>query len=349
MRIQAATPTLHGRTPIVVYGATGHTGQFVCGELQRRGLTFALAGRNTEKLQLLAAQFGVLDVRTASVDDGRSLVRALEGAHAVINCAGPFLDTAAPLVEAAMEAGVHYLDVTAEQASAQATLQTFSKTAEERGLIVLPAAAFYGGLADLLATAAAGDWPSVDLVEVAIALDSWHPTSGTRTTGKRNTAARLMIAHGELVPVVQPAPQRSWRFAGPFGDQAVVELPFTETIALSRHLQVTEAHTYLNLLPLAELRDPNTAAPVVDTSLGRSMQTFRVEVAAHRNGTTRLAAASGHDIYAVSAPIIVEAAARLQAPRAGRGGAFALGELFDARSFLGVLTPEHLLVELGEK
>jgi hypothetical protein len=101
------------------------------------------------------------------------------------------------------------------------------------------------------------------------------------------------------------------------------------------------------LLTLAELRDPNTAAPVVDTALGRSTQTFRVEVVAHRDGATRFAAALGHDIYAVSAPIIVEAAARLQAPRTGRGGAFALGELFDARSFLDVLTPEHLLLELN--
>ena len=51
----------------------------------------------------------------ASVDDPASLDRAISGAAAVINCAGPFMDTAAPLIEAAIRGRIHYLDVTAEQ------------------------------------------------------------------------------------------------------------------------------------------------------------------------------------------------------------------------------------------
>jgi short subunit dehydrogenase-like uncharacterized protein len=37
----------------------------------------------------------------------------------VVNCAGPFLDTALPVVEAALRAKIPYLDVAAEQAAAQ--------------------------------------------------------------------------------------------------------------------------------------------------------------------------------------------------------------------------------------
>jgi hypothetical protein len=77
-------------------------------------------------------------------------------------------------------------------------------------LAVLPAAAFYGGLADLLATAALGDWATADRIEIATALDSWHPTEGTRITGQRNTAPRLNIAGGVLAPLPQPASSPWW-------------------------------------------------------------------------------------------------------------------------------------------
>lgn len=97
----------------------------------------------------------------------------------MINCAGPFLDTAAAVAEAALRAGIHYLDVTAEQASAQATFEQFGDDALAADLVVLPAMSFYGGLADLLATAAVGDWDFADQVEVAVGLDSWRPTLGT--------------------------------------------------------------------------------------------------------------------------------------------------------------------------
>ena len=144
--------------PIVVYGATGHTGRMVCAELSRRALAFALSGRDAERLRVLAASLWAGDVRPGSVDRAPSLAAAFAGASAVINCAGPFLDTADAVCRAALDAGAHYLDLTAERPAATHCFESFAAPARERGLSVLPAAAFYGGLADLLATAAIGDW-----------------------------------------------------------------------------------------------------------------------------------------------------------------------------------------------
>src|SRR3546814_14906101 len=103
-----------------------------------------------------------------------------------IYCAGPFLGTATPLIEAALRAGVHYLDVTAEQAVAAATFERFDAAALRAGVVVAPAMAFYGGLADALATVAVDEWPAADEIGIGVALDSWQPTAGTRPTGKRN-------------------------------------------------------------------------------------------------------------------------------------------------------------------
>ncbi|MFM0040758.1 hypothetical protein [Paraburkholderia sediminicola] len=57
-----------------------------------------------------------------------------------------------------------------------------------------------------------------------------------------------------------------------------------------------------------------------------------------QGGTTRRITATGRDIYAVSAPIIVEATERLLSGKvAPRGGVLSLGEIFDARDFLAAL------------
>ena len=332
--------------PIAVYGASGHTGRFVVHELRRRGVPLVLSGRDGQRLAALASSLGGVEVRAAAIDDPHALRRAFAGAGAVINCAGPFLDTAEAVCAAALDAGAHYLDVTAEQAAAAHTLESFAGRARERQLAVIPAAAFYGGLADLLATAAMGAWPSADRIEVAVALDSWQPTQGTRLTGQRNTFPRLHIAEGSLKPVPQPSQRRTWAFAAPFGEQAMVELPFTEMVTFHHHLKVHEAQAYLTLASLEEIRDPNTPPPAVDPVTGRSSQRFRVEVVVSHAGASRRTAASGHDIYAISAPIVVEAATRLVSEGASQeGGTFTLGQRFDATEFLRALEPSGLKVE----
>jgi hypothetical protein len=74
----------------------------------------------------------------ASVDDAASLDRALAGAAAVINCAGPFATTAAPLIEAALRAGIPYVDVAAEIEANLDTFAHFADRARAAGTVVSP-------------------------------------------------------------------------------------------------------------------------------------------------------------------------------------------------------------------
>lgn len=329
------------RQVVAVYGAAGHTGRFVIRELSRRGFTAIAIGRNAANLAAADFPAGVRR-EVAALDDPASVARALTGADAVVNCAGPFLDTAEPLVSAALRAGIHYFDVTAEQASAQGIFERYSAAAEEAGVTVIPAMGFYGGLGDLLATAAMGDWTRADEARIGIALDSWKPTEGTRVTGRRNTARRLMLSEGKLRPLADPAPNAVWPFAEPFGAQEMVELPFTEAILIGRHLQLSELHTYLNTAPLRDLRDTTTPPPVAADASGRSAQTFLVEVEVRQGSMVRRASARGRDIYAITGPLVVEAVERILNDARVQGGVFAPGALFDARNFLAALTPDVL-------
>ncbi|QWP74971.1 saccharopine dehydrogenase NADP-binding domain-containing protein [Lysobacter sp. K5869] len=334
---------------IAVFGAYGHTGRFVAARLRERGWRPRLCGRDGQRLAELAAHWPDSETRVASVDAPASLDAALRGCAAVLNCAGPFGDTAAPLLEAALRARIAYLDTAAEQQPVLAAFERYDAAARAAGIVAIPAMAFYGGLGDLLATAAMGDWAQADAVEIAVALDGWHPTAGTRITGERNTAKRLVIENGVLAEAPSPSPTRDWAFGEPFGTQPVAAVPMSEIALLSRHLRTRGAVAYLDPGSLRDVRDPATPAPVAADDSGRSAQVFAIEARVRRGGQARGLGASGRDIYAVTAPLLVEAMERALDGRCRGHGVRAPGDAFDAADFLAALAPEPLRLYLRDE
>lgn len=304
---------------VAVMGAGGHTGGFVVAELRRRGMAPIPCGRGTD------------------------LSPALRGADAVINCAGPFAATAAPVIEAAIHAGIPYLDVTAEL---EVVTDTFASYAGA-GIPIVPAAAFYGGLGDLLATAAMGDWPAADRLTIAYALSSWRPTAGTRATGQvsagRRQGRRIVHTGGRLRLRDGDPPRTEWSFPAPVGTQPVVgEFTMADSATIPTHLDTPEIATYMSSNAVDDLFAADPSGPVAVGEDGRSAQTFLVEVVAHADGRQRRAVASGRDIYAVTAPLVVEAAARILAGTGDAAGVASIGARFDANDYLDSLSPRHL-------
>ncbi|MER7466680.1 saccharopine dehydrogenase NADP-binding domain-containing protein [Streptomyces sp. NPDC097981] len=341
-----------GAAAVTVFGAYGHTGRFVVAELLDRGLTPILSGRDAGKLRALAGDFPGLDVRPAPADDPASLDRALAGAAAVVNCAGPFAATSAPVIEAALRARIAYLDVAAEVEAVADTFAHFADRARDAGIVVVPAMAFYGGLGDLLATAALGDAVAADEVHIAYALSSWQPTAGTRGSGKvsrgRREGRRLVYAKGRLELRTDEAPSSRWSFPAPVGNRAVVgEFTTADSVTIPRHLSAPDIHTFMTAEAVKDVLAPDTAPPEPVDERGRSAQTFLVDVTVRAGGTRRRAVARGQDIYAVTAPLVVEAVGRVLAGQVKTAGVAAPGEIFDAHSFLGSLAPHHLSYELG--
>jgi short subunit dehydrogenase-like uncharacterized protein len=327
---------------IAVYGAYGHTGRFVLDELRRRGFLPIACGRDAARLESLAAAKG-LETRVAAVDDAAALDAAFAGAAAVVHCAGPFLDTAAPVLDAALRARIHYLDVAAEQ---RAVADTLARGADARvaGVTVLPAMAFYGGLADLLVTAALDGATDADAVDIAVALDGWHPTRGTRITGERNHYPRTYVEDGCVRALPDPPPTHENDFPPPFGRQETVLLTLSEAVLVPHHIACRNLHAWMNLAPLRDLRNPATPPPTAADDRGRSAQQFAVDVRVRRGNRNIRASASGRDIYAITAPLLVEALQRILDGRVRGGGAFAAGQAFDAGDFLAALAPAGLAV-----
>ncbi|GAB3878440.1 saccharopine dehydrogenase NADP-binding domain-containing protein [Kibdelosporangium lantanae] len=290
------------------------------------------------------------EARQASADDPASLDRALDGAAAVINCAGPFATTAAPLVEAALRAGIPYVDVAAEIEANLDTFAHYAEPARAAGTVVVPAMAFFGGLGDLLVTAAMGDWTTADEAHIAYGLSSWHPTAGTlaagAVSGQRRGGRRVRYTKGRLEYHDDALPTLQWPFPPPLGPRSVIaEFTMADVVTIPSHLAIPEVRTYMTTTAATDLSAPGASAPTAVDERGRSAQTFLVDVLVRSGDTERRVSAAGQDIYAVSAPLAVEAVDRVLTGRTRATGVVSAGEGFDALGFLRALSA-HLSLHL---
>jgi Saccharopine dehydrogenase NADP binding domain len=235
-----------------------------CGE----GATRSCLDATRTRLARLAAGHPGVVARAATIESPNALDRAMEGAAAVINCAGPFAFTAAPVIDAALRARIPYLDVMAEPEIAEATFDDYDV-----------------------------------------------------------------------------APAGVWTLPDPIGAQPVAfEFTTADCVTISSHLTVGAIGECITVAPLADLSDPDLSGPRAVDDIGRSAQTFLLEAIVRRGPEERSVVVTGQDIYAVSAPIVVELTERLLTSH-HITGVVAAGAIADPLSVLLALSPNHLAVE----
>jgi short subunit dehydrogenase-like uncharacterized protein len=154
------SPTAVSRTyDIVVFGATGFTGQKVAEYLARNApatVRWAIAGRSRPKLDAVKAKLVSIDdknsrvgVLEASVDEPESLARIARETSVLATTVGSFIDYGEPVVRACIEQGTDYVDITGEQHFVELLLARYSREAAERGVRVVPSCGFESIPADL--------------------------------------------------------------------------------------------------------------------------------------------------------------------------------------------------------
>ena len=328
---------------IAVYGAYGHTGKFIVSQLVQQGFNPILCGRDKEKLLRYSQQYSNLETKVADINQPESLDSAFLGSDLIINCAGPYLDTAEPIIQSALRLGKTYIDLSAEQKSVLDIFEKYSEQAKQAKIIIIPAAAFYGGLGDLLSTTLTDGWNEIEDINIYIGLDSWHPTKGTRLTGQRNHYQRFVFANGQLEPL-QAGGQFKWDFPKPMENIEMIAVPLTEIITISRHLNVKNINTYISLNSIEDIRNAETPEPKPSDEKNRSSQLFCMEVVALNGNKKRTITAQGRDIYAVTAPLVVEAIKRIIAGKIKNHGVTTLGEVFEATDFLKSLNADDITI-----
>jgi short subunit dehydrogenase-like uncharacterized protein len=152
---------------IAIFGATGFTGQLITLELARqlsrnhsslptRPPTFAVVGRSRDRLNQLVAQVRSetdytpeIRVLIADAMDPSSLRTAAAAARVLISAAGPFSLLGAPVLEACLEEGTDYADITGEPFFMELAELNYHERAKLAGVLIVPSCGFDSVPADV--------------------------------------------------------------------------------------------------------------------------------------------------------------------------------------------------------
>ncbi|CAM4648616.1 unnamed protein product [Leuciscus chuanchicus] len=151
---------------IIIFGASGFTGQFVVEEVARTAsegpkgsLKWAVAGRNRAKLEKVLEQAaGVLgkpelksevDVLIADVNDADSLAAMCKQGVIVLSCVGPYRFFGEPVVKTCVENGAHCIDISGEPQFLESMQLNYHGQAAEKGIYVVGSCGFDSIPADM--------------------------------------------------------------------------------------------------------------------------------------------------------------------------------------------------------
>ena len=171
--------------PVVIYGANGFSGRLIAEYLREFNVPFIAAGRSLTRLRdvmqhvpgIETADYECVETQ-GSVED---LTRLFSGAKVICNTAGPFIYNGPPVIEAALKAGCHYLDIGGEQAWLRTVSETWGPKFAEHGLLAAPATAFMSAVSDSAIRLCIEGNHDIDTLEV-LTMFKGNPTFGSTQT-----------------------------------------------------------------------------------------------------------------------------------------------------------------------
>jgi short subunit dehydrogenase-like uncharacterized protein len=204
---------------LLVYGAYGYTGELIAEEAVDRGVETVVAGRNEVRTEHLGRR---LDCESRSFGVGEAPDH-LEDVDAVLNCAGPFVDTYEPMVEACLETGTDYLDITGELSVFEAVAER-DREAEQADVCLLPGVGFDVVPTDCLAGHLHDRLPGA--TDLALGFDpSGSVSKGTLASAIEHAGQGGKVRrNGDVVDV--PSAHRSRRIDFGRGERNAVAIPW---------------------------------------------------------------------------------------------------------------------------
>lgn len=196
---------------LLIYGATGFTGRLVVAEARLLGLTPVLGGRDEAKLAAVAEPDG-FEYRVARLADADGLCAMLADVDVVLHVAGPFSQTAAPMLDACLRTRTHYLDVAGEAPVIEATA---GRDAEARraGVMVMPGVGFDVVPSDCLVAHVARRLPGARRLALGLTGLAFTTRGSAKTLTEHAGYGGINVRrNGVITPVVAGTKERLFDF-----------------------------------------------------------------------------------------------------------------------------------------
>jgi short subunit dehydrogenase-like uncharacterized protein len=234
----------------MIYGANGYTGKLIAKQARQRGLKPILAGRNHKIIESLAAETG-FEYLVFDLDDEAAVKKALEGVSIVLHCAGPFSATSQPMIDACLESGCHYLDITGE-ISVFANAYRQSDEAMHADIVLMPGVGFDVVPTDCLAATLVKALPAA--TSMVLAFESGGRMSpGTAKTSIEGLAGGGCVRkEGKLKWVPLAWKTREIRFK--HGKRLAVTIPWGDVFTAYISTGVPDIEVYMAVPPSYVLR-----------------------------------------------------------------------------------------------
>jgi short subunit dehydrogenase-like uncharacterized protein len=226
---------------LMIYGSYGYTGSLMAKRMLDAGYRILIAGRDARALRSQCDRIGVHGA-VFSLGERKKADDASQRVPLVLNCAGPFVHTAPPLVEACLRAGTHYLDITGEPRVIE-SLAERDAAARSRGVMILPGMGFDVVPGDCLACHLKRRLPSATHLSLAFR-SRGRPSRGTVRSALMHADEPGMIREaGELKGV--PAGSISRRIDFGDGERHAVAIPWGELASAYYSTGVANIVTYM--------------------------------------------------------------------------------------------------------
>jgi short subunit dehydrogenase-like uncharacterized protein len=193
-------PTKPFTHPVVVYGATGYTGQLACEFLGKLGVPFTASGRNQGKLDELAKKWqaqGFECTARATQHTVAGITELLKDAKVIINISGPFMLLGETVIQGALAANCHYLDSTGEQDFMLDMRRLHGAKFKAKNLVLSPSVAFLFGLGTLAADVCL-ESPGITDLEIVYAPPSLQTMASLQSMWRTTIRDNYSIVKGKL-------------------------------------------------------------------------------------------------------------------------------------------------------
>lgn len=229
---------------LMIYGAAGYTGRMATANAKAAGVDVVLAGRpqDKEKLATLAVEMNA-EYRLFAVDDVPAREGALSGMAVLLNCAGPFMRTAEPLMQACLAAGVHYLDIAAELDSYRLA-ERYDQDAQAAGVMLLPGSGGSVAMLGCLAGHAAKRVANPSKLSIALHVAGGFSRGSAVSASENVTTETLHRVDGNLVSRTADEVREF-----DFGNGPATSFPVTlpELITIWRATDIPNIETYVHV------------------------------------------------------------------------------------------------------
>ncbi|MBI5927852.1 MAG: saccharopine dehydrogenase NADP-binding domain-containing protein [Chloroflexi bacterium] len=230
----------------MLYGAYGYTGELVADEALKRGHKPILAGRSAEKLIPLAERLG-LEYRVVALDDPAALQKALSEVDLVFHAAGPFIHTASPMLDACVETGTHYVDITGEIAVFRKTFKC-DEAARQKNIVLVSGVGFDIIPTDCLSSYVASQVPGAIELEIAFQAISQVSAGTTKSSLEGAGKGGWVRRDGQLTPYHLGKGAKQIRFS--HGKQRwVMPIPWGDLETAYRATGIPNITTYMSYHP----------------------------------------------------------------------------------------------------